>query len=382
MPLSYTALEPVLRVALVPGVGPGRLGTLLRRFGSAERVLGASAEEVAALPGFGGELAGRVAAASGREGGERTERAIAALRKADAVAITPDDLAYPDAFRTLPDPPYLLFAAGRLELLGEPGVGVVGTREPTPYGRRAAADLAGALAAAGYVVVSGMARGIDAAAHAAALSAGGTTVGVLGAGIEVVYPRENARLFREVRERGVLITEFPPGEEPRSGNFPRRNRLIAALSEGVLVVEMALKSGAQHTVSYALEQGKEVFAVPGPIGAPMSAGTNQLLKEGARLVTSPEDVLEELRGVGRTARPARAAAGAVPEEEASAEPRPPAELSPEEARVLSALDGGEHHVDEIAAATGYAPSTVLAALLGLELQGLAEALPGKRFRRP
>lgn len=379
MPLSYTALKPILRVALVPGVGPGRLAALLRRFGSAERVLGASAQEVGALPGFGEELSGRVAAASGREGGERTERAIEALRAADAVAITPDDLAYPEAFRTLPDPPYLLFATGRLELLGEPGVGVVGTRTPTPYGRRAAADLAGELAAAGYVIVSGMARGIDAAAHAAALSAGGTTTGVLGAGIDVVYPRENALLFREVRERGVLVTEFPPGEEPRSGNFPRRNRLIAALSEGVLVVEMAVKSGAQHTVTYALEQGKEVFAVPGPIGAPMSAGTNQLLKEGASLVTGAADVLEELRGIGHAARPVRAAA--VPEEEASAEPSPPAALSPEEARVLSALDGGERHVDEIAAAAELAPSTVLAALLGLELQGLAESLPGKRFRR-
>jgi len=385
MPLSHGALEPLLRVAMVPGVGPGRLSVLLRRFGSAERVLGATAAEVATLPGFGAELAGRVAAASGTRWMERVRGALEKLGEMGAVALTPDDLAYPDAFRVIPDSPYLLFAAGDLALLEHPGIGIVGTRTPTDYGRSAAASLAGDLARAGYAVVSGMAKGIDAAAQGAALQAGGATIGVLGAGIDVVYPAENARLFRAVRERGLLVTEMPPGEEPRAGNFPRRNRLIAALSEGVLVVEMAAKSGAQHTVTYALEQGKEVFAVPGPIGSPMSAGTNQLLKEGARLVTSAQDVLEELRGVGRTAPSIVAARKPLPPEpplpEEARPPVEPAGLAPEESRVWAALSAEPRHVDEISAAVELAPGTVLAALLGLELRGAAESLPGKRYRR-
>lgn len=386
MPLSASALEPLLRLYMVPGVGPLRVAQLLRHFGSAERVLGATAAEVAALPRFGGELAGRVAAAAGAEARERTATAMERLAKLGAVALTPDDLAFPDAFRELADAPFLLFATGRLELLGNPAVGIVGTREPTDYGRQTAMQLAGDLARAGYAVVSGMAKGIDAAAHAGALGAGGETVGVLGHGIDLTYPRDNARLFAAMRERGLLVTELPPGAEPLAGNFPRRNRLISALSEGVLVVEMAAKSGAQHTVGYALEQGREVFAVPGPIGSPMSAGTNQLLKDGARLVTSADDVLEELRGVGRarTARPARAAAAPPPpalEFTAASAPAQPDGLSPEEARTWAALGAEPLHVDQVAAAAGLAPGGVLAALLGLELRGAAEQLPGKRYRR-
>ncbi len=387
MPLSTSALEPLLRLYMVPGVGPLRVAQLLRHFGSAERVLGATATEVAALPRFGGELAGRVAAAAGAEARERTAKAMERLAKLGAVAVTSDDLAFPDAFRVLADAPFLLFAAGRLELLGSPAVGIVGTREPTDYGRQTAMQLAGDLARAGYAVVSGMAKGIDAAAHAGALGAGGETVGVLGHGIDLTYPRDNARLFAAMRERGLLVTELPPGAEPLAGNFPRRNRLISALSEGVLVVEMAAKSGAQHTVGYALEQGKEVFAVPGPIGSPMSAGTNQLLKEGARLVTSADDVLEELRGVGRAAsgRVARAAASRQPLDlgfhTSPPEPVQPEGLSADEAQAWTALGAEPLHVDQVAAAAGLAPGGVLAALLGLELRGAAEQLPGKRYRR-
>lgn len=384
MPLSSAALEPLLRLSTVPGIGPGRLAQLLRRFGSAERVLAASEAEVGELPGFGAELVRRVSEASGARARERTAQAMGRMEQAGAVAITPDDRAYPDAFRSLPDAPFLLFASGNLELLGRPAVGIVGTREPTPYGRETAGRLAGDLTRAGYAVVSGMAKGIDASAHAGALAAGGDTVGVLGHGIDRVYPRENARLFGAMRERGLLVTELPPGEEPRAGNFPRRNRLISALSEGVLVVEMAAKSGAQHTVTYALEQGKEVFAVPGPIGSAVSAGTNQLLKEGARLVTSAADVLEELRGVGRAAPVGNRPAPQLPpdlEADLGPEPAEPDGLSEEEAKTWAVLGREPLHVDEVAAAAGLAPSGVLAALLGLELRDVVESLPGKRYRR-
>ena len=256
MPLDPTALEPLLRLAVVPRVGAGRIGTLLARFGTPERVLAAPAAQVAALPGFGAEMARRVAEAGTPAGRERALYARQLMDRVGAVAITPADAEYPDAFRLLPDPPFLLFASGRLDLLGRPGVGIVGTRAPTPYGRQSAASLAAELVRAGYTIVSGMAKGIDAAAHAAALDAGGGTVGVLGQGIDRVYPPENQRLFGRMRERGLLLTELAPGEDPNAGNFPRRNRLIAALSEGVLVVEMGEKSGARHTVEYALELGR------------------------------------------------------------------------------------------------------------------------------
>lgn len=388
MPLAPHALEPVLRLAIVDGIGPGRLSALLARFGSPGRVLAASADELSAVPGFGRELVRRIRAAATAEGRDRAHAAMETLRKASAVAITPDDAAYPDVFRALPDPPYLVFAAGNLELLASPGLGVVGTRTPTEYGLKTTASLAREVARAGLSIVSGMARGIDSAAHAAALEAGGATVGVLGHGIDRVYPPENAHLFRSVRERGLLISELAPGEEPNAGNFPRRNRLIAALSLGVLVVEMGEKSGAQHTVTYALEQGKEVFAVPGPISSPRSSGTNQLLKDGARLVTSATDILEELRGVGQALfapSPAPAAGAGTIAAENPEDPPPaapvPADLSPDEAAVYATLTAEPRLVDEIAAAASLAPGNALAALLGLELRDAAESLPGKQYRR-
>ncbi len=381
MPLSPAALEPLLRLALVPGIGPTRLTGLIRHFGSADRVLGASSAEIRQIPRVGGELARRLGEAARPAAQERARAATARLERAGAVALTPDDLAYPDGFRILPDPPFLLFAMGRLELLSTTGVAVVGTREPTAYGRSAAAELAAGLVAGGYAVVSGMAKGIDAVAQAAALDAGGGTIGVLGHGIDRIYPLENRTLFERVRAEGVLCSELPPGEEPRAQNFPRRNRLIAALSEGVLVVEMGMRSGAQHTVNYALEQGKEVFAVPGQIGSAVSAGTNQLLKDGARLVTSVDDVLEELGGVRSPAAPAHgeiAPAAAPPQAAPAADPP---DLAPDEKSVLRELGADPVHVDDVSARSGLAPSLVLAALLGLELRGLVEALSGKRFRR-
>jgi DNA processing protein len=374
MPLAAAALEPLLRLAVVDGIGPARLSVLMSRFGSAERVLAARADELAAIPGFGAELVRRIRAASSEGGHRRARTALEALQRAGAVAITPADAAYPDAFRHLPDPPYLLFAIGDLGLLSTPGVAVVGTRSPTDYGRRTAASLAGGVARAGLSIVSGMARGIDSLAHAAALEAGGTTVGVLGHGIDRVYPPENAALFARVGKRGLLVTELAPGEKPNAGNFPRRNRLIAALSLGVLVVEMGERSGAQHTVTYALEQGKDVFAVPGPIGSPQSAGTNQLLKDGARLVTSARDVLEELRGVGHDLPPPDVPASPAPS-------APPPDLGADEGKVYAALTSTAQHVDEVAGASGLPTASVLAALLGLELRELAESLPGKQFRR-
>lgn len=373
MPLSSAALLPLLRVAMIPGVGPARLSALIRRFGSAERVLGAHSAELRAVPGVGAQLADRLRSAAGPRGLERAEAGLQAMQRCGAVALSPDDLQYPAAFAAAPDVPFLVFAIGRLELLGMPAMAVVGTRTPTAYGRDAAAALSRGLAGAGYAIVSGMARGIDAVAHEAALDAGGATIGILGNGIDVMYPAENRPLFKRMGEHGLLLSEFMPGEEPQAGNFPRRNRLIAALAEGVLVVEMGLRSGAQHTVGFALGMGKEVFAVPGPIGSAVSEGTNQLLKDGARMVTELSDVLEELGGVGATS-PATAAPAPAPVPA-------PGDLTADEAAAFAALTAELRHVDDIAAAARLDSGPLLGALLGLELKGVAEALPGKLFRR-
>jgi DNA processing protein len=377
---DQTTLETLLRLAVVPGIGPARTTVLLARFGSVERVLGLGAAQIAQVPGFGPEFARRVAAAGTAEGLRRARAALDALEQIGARVVTQEDAEYPQSFRALTDPPFVLYALGDALLMSEPAIGIVGTRMPTDYGRRVASRLAFELARAGYGITSGMAKGIDAAAQMAALDAGGATVGVLGHGIDRIYPPENERLFHRVRERGLLISEMAPGEEPMAGNFPRRNRLIAALSAGVLVVEMGEKSGARHTVEYALELGKEVFAVPGQIGSEMSAGTNQLLKEGARLVTSAQDILEELHGVGVVphALDGRVEAAAPP----APAPRPaPVDLAPDEARVFALLADEPRHVDDLATAAGMATNATLAALLGLELRDLAASLPGKQFRR-
>jgi DNA processing protein len=263
-------------------------------------------------------------------------------------------------------------------------VAVVGTRTPTPYGRKAASRLSHDLALGGFAIVSGLARGIDSAAHEGALEAGGHTIGVLGHGIEQVYPPEARLLYRRMRERGLILTEYPPGETPRPGNFPRRNRLITALSQAVLVVEMGVRSGAQHTVAYALEQGKEVMAVPGPIGFPSSEGTNQLIKDGARVVTSAADVIEELFGVGRE----RAVGGLTTGAERSADAPTPvaappslALATPAEQSVLDALGPTLSSIDEIAETAGMRPADAVVVLLDLELRGAVQSAPGMRYAR-
>jgi DNA processing protein len=372
VPLSTAALEPLLRLTLAPGIGPQRLSRLVRHFGSPVRALAASQRELELLPGMNSSLARMVREHAGAAGDRSVRRALEAMRRAGAVAITPDDLAFPDAFRVLAEPPFVLYATGRLELLDLSCVALVGTRSPTGDGVAAAATLSRGLVAAGYGIVSGVARGIDTVAHSAALDAGGATIGVLGHGIDLVYPPENRALFTRIREAGLLLTEMPPGEGPKAGNFPRRNRLIAALSEAVVVVEMGLKSGAQHTVTFALEQGKEVMAVPGPMGREQSAGTNQLIKDGARMVTSVEDILEELRGV-RPLLPSPPPRAAPPELPL---------LTPDQRDLLGHLSGQPRHVDELGEEVGLRPGAILAILLELELAGAVEALPGQRYRRP
>jgi DNA processing protein len=267
--------------------------------------------------------------------------------------------------RTIPESPAVLFAKGNFDVLKGPAVAIVGSRTHTRYGAEACRHFASSLARVGLVVVSGMARGLDAIAHSACLDAGGGTIGILGNGLGVVYPAANRALYDRVGAEGCLLTEFPPGERPHAGSFPRRNRLISGLAEVTLVVEAREKSGTLITVDCALAQGREAMAVPGPINSPMSVGCNRLIQHGAKPALGPRDVLEEY-GLAAEDRPSV---------------RIPHNLTPEERQLLDLLEMGVEHVDDLVRRLERSAGEASAALTSLEIRGLVRQEPGKIFRR-
>jgi DNA processing protein len=296
------------------------------------------------------------------------------LAAAGMAVVTRADPGYPALLGELPDPPPALFMKGELTGADDPAVAIVGSRRASPYGLAVARTLGRDLAAAGVTVISGLARGIDAAAHGGALAAPrGRAVALLGSGPDVIYPPEHRSLAAAIAARGALVSEFPPGSPPLARHFPRRNRLISGLSRSVVVVEAAADSGSLITARLALDQGREVHAVPGPIDAPGSAGTHALLREGARLAASADDVLEEFPAeVGRRLARSRRAAAAGP----------PPGLPPAQLEIWQALDPVRpRDVDDLAEATKMGVSELVSSLLGLEIRGLARALPGPRYLR-
>jgi DNA processing protein len=347
-------------LALVPGIGRARLDALLRVFGSPEAVLEAPIDRLKEVPEIGTAAATAIREANRKAGG----RVLAQAAKMGAVVLTPRDPRFPEMLRVIPDCPTLLFVWGRLELLAMPCVAIVGSRSHTRYGAEVCRHFAGGLARAGLVVVSGMARGLDAMAHQAALDAGGDTIGVLGNGLGVIYPSANRALYERMRREGCLLTEFPPGERPNAGSFPRRNRLISGLSQVTLVVEAREHSGALITARCAADQGRDVLAVPGPITSPVSMGCNQLVQHGAKPALGLRDVLEEY-GISLPDVPSAAL---------------PTRLSEDERRVLDILAMGSEHVDEVAQRLGAPLPETLAVLTSLEIRGLVEQGPGSRFR--
>jgi DNA processing protein len=285
-----------------------------------------------------------------------------------ARCLLPQDPDYPTLLRVIPDPPQLLFVQGDLACLGRPAVAVVGSRNHTAYGAEATRRIAGGAGAAGLVVVSGMARGLDAIAHQAGLDAGAGGIGVLGNGFGVIYPAANRSLYERIEREGLLLTEFPPGERPHAHSFPKRNRLISGLARVTVVVEAAAGSGALITANAALEQGREVMVVPGPITSPNSVGTNRLIRDGAEPLLELEDLLAHYPELTRVApQPAVSASTA------------PVGRTPEETRLLEAIGAGSH-LDPIATALSQPIGPLLAQLAQLELEGLVEQLPGRIFR--
>ncbi|MGD2215820.1 MAG: DNA-processing protein DprA [Gemmatimonadales bacterium] len=286
---------------------------------------------------------------------------------------------YPTALRRLPQPPPILHVRGRVELLERTAIAVVGTRAHSVYGRDATVAFVVGLVRAGYAIVSGLARGIDSIAHRTALEVGGDTVAVLGTGIDVPYPPEHEELFRAIAERGCLVSEFPPGTPPHKWHFPRRNRIIAGLARGVLVVEAPEKSGALITAHYALDEGKEVFAVPGPIHNRSSCGPNRLIQDGAALVTSAADILRVLESRTGEPLPEPLAVGSDTLDLEEVHPEPAAsELA---RRIWTALATGAMDLEVLATDLGAEPAALSVALLELELSGLIEKLPGPRYER-
>lgn len=345
---------------LVPGISAGRLETLLARFGSLAEAWEA---DPAALRSAG--LPTRVVdALVERRARLDLAHELERVRRSGAEAIALADDAYPRVLKEIASPPLVLFVRGRLQLEDEHAIAIVGTRRPTAYGKDVAAQLSRDLAAHGVTVVSGLARGIDRVAHEAALEAGGRTIAVLGSGIDVVYPPEHARLAERIVEQGALVTEFPPGEQPLAKNFPVRNRLISGLSLGVVVVEAPRKSGALITATFAVDQGRTVYAVPGPIFSPMSAGTLQLLRDGATPVGSASDILEDLRLEAR---------------QLALDVRAVLPTTAEERTILAHLTPGPCHIDDLAAQVGLGISQVSALLMQMQLKGLVRHLGAQHY---
>lgn len=363
-----------LALAQVPGMGPARLQTLLDAF---QTSLGAHAAPFAflcALPGFSHALATAIKNTPLEAG-----RALAeAATRAGADILVPSDSGFPAALRLIPEPPPVLFALGDRSLLDRAAVAIVGSRDHTAYGQEVARSVAFDAAREGVVVVSGMARGLDAVAHAAALDAGGGTIGVLGNGLGVIYPAANRALYERVAERGLLLTEFPPGERPHAGSFPRRNRLISGLARVTVVVEAAVGSGALITAGAALDQGREVMVVPGPITSAVSAGCNRLIRDGAAPYLELPDLLEHYPDAVPLADP-------VPEPTPRAGPAEPGALPDtlsEDERLVAAMLGAEPvHLDVLAGRSGRPVGELLAVLCTLELSGVARQQPGRLFRR-
>lgn len=348
----------LIALSLFPFLTPNRTRLLLEYFSPVTQVCNATASLLQGLLSLTPEQA------------ESVKKALTNTTSSDSVAslrervVTLADDTYPLLLKEIPDPPLVLHFRGDVSLLARTSIAVVGSRRASPYGVNAAAHIAKQLASTGIVIVSGLARGIDAAAHHAALDAGGTTIAVLGTGIDVVYPRGNARLFQRIEEHGLIVSEFPPGSPPLPIHFPIRNRVISGLTQGTVIVEATARSGSLITARMAAEQNRDVFAVPGSIFAAGSEGTHRLIQYGAKLVHDVNDVLEELPGHLRVTQ------------EKEEEPESPLR------EVLAALTREEgSHVDSLAARLGKTPGAVAESLLQLELGGWIRALPGARYVR-
>lgn len=370
---SSAAPEPellaALRLNLVPGVGPRTLQTLLERFGSQAAVFAASGATLQQVEGIGPKLSAAILAA---RHSTDAEQEWARCRERGVELILRGSPGYPRALAEICDPPGVLYCRGKLEQRDGLAIAIVGSRKCTIYGRQQAERLAGSLARAGFTIVSGLARGIDGAAHQGALAAGGRTLAVMGTGLADIYPPEHRALADRVVAQGALVTESPLDQAPLPGLFPQRNRIISGLSAGVIVVEASRRSGALHTVRHAIEQGREVFAVPGRVDSLASEGCHDMIRDGATLVRSVDDVLETLGPLVAPVSTTSTETVHMPRE---------LTLEPQERQILNLVGADPIHVDEILNAAGIEASRVLATLTVLEMKRFVRRLPGGNLCR-
>jgi len=363
---SMNSTEACIALNMLPTVGPVRLRKLLEVFKQPQQILGATRNELRKVEGIGSEVADQIA---GWESIVDLAAELARVRDFGATVITQESAAYPKSLREIHAPPIMLYVWGELNERDQHAIAIIGARRTTHYGMESAKKLAYQLAYAGLTVISGLARGIDTAAHQGAIAAKGRTIAVIGSGLAKLYPPENAVLADKIRSgNGAIVSEFSMEIEPDRQTFPIRNRIIAGWSHGILVVEAGLNSGALITASQAIEQGRSVYAVPGHINAPSALGSNRLIQQGAKLVMDASDVLDDLQILLPETKPSP---------DAAARPLPP--LSEDERLVYEAIDATETPIDEIAVKCDLPSATVSSTLLRLELKRLVKQLPGKYF---
>ena len=360
-------VEAWASLQLLPGLGTRSLVALLKAFGGPVELRAASRARLAK------QASPDIAAAIVRGPDQALlERTLVWLREPEHWLVAWDDADYPEALLAIADPPPVFCFAGRRELLRRPALAIVGSRNATPQGTEHAASFAATLSAAGFTIISGLATGIDAAAHRGGLSADGRSIAVVGTGLDRVYPAANSALAHRLAQDGGLLSEFPLGTPPLPENFPRRNRVISGLARGVLVIEATLNSGSLITARLAAEQGREVFAVPGSINSPFSKGTHRLIRDGAKLVETAQDVLEEL---GLEPSPATASTRATSKAGGKPDLKGPAR------RVLTALGHDPAGIDLLVRRTGLAAEAITVALVELEVAGRVTSLPGGQYQR-
>ncbi len=370
--MSKLGIEQLTNLKLllsVDGIGPGKLRTLLSKFKSTDSILSADYYSLINVEGINSNLAKRILGTYKNK--EKIKafvtKELEILEKMGAKIITIWDEEYPQLLKKIYDPPIIFYSLGEIQEKDKYSIAVVGTRQPTNYGRLQAEKFTSDLASQNITIISGLARGIDSIAHNAALKKGGRTIAVIGSGLDVIYPPENKKLFDEISEKGTIISEYSLGTKPDAQNFPKRNRIISGLSLGSIIIETGIKGGAMQTASFALDQNREVFSIPGNLGVKQSEGTNTLIQRGeAKLIRSAEDVLVELElklkpVLGKNI------------------PKPQMELNLFEEKIIASLENNPLQIDKIASLTNFSTSDCLVHLLSLEFKGLVKQLPGKMF---
>ncbi|KAA3619788.1 MAG: DNA-protecting protein DprA [Calditrichaeota bacterium] len=353
-----------LNLSQIHGIGPARIRTLLNRFAKPSKIVSASIDELTKIGGINESAAHAIQSAESADFGlDQLQKAV----DQNCQILACFDNRYPEKLKRIPNPPLVLYTTGQISVFNSFAIAIVGTRLPTAYGKNITIKLTRELVESGVTIVSGLARGIDTIAHTETVKYGGQTMAVLGSGLDVLYPSENKKLASEICKNGLLVTEFAFGTKPDAINFPKRNRIISGLTAGTVVTEAGEKSGALITAYQALDQNREVFAVPGSIFSKNHAGPNQLIKEGAKLVTSVADIFDELPQQGDLFSPVNSGKMDA------------MRFSNNEKEIIDLLKDGEHHIDKLSRVLNKSTPALLSMLLKLELEGVVQQQPGKIF---